>query len=86
MIAPMRDPPAAPTGAMAPNKAKLKFRFFPGGKVIPSKATIFGIIRPPPIPHNPLMIHIDIKLSKNPPHNAQRVHQTQPAVKTFLWP
>lgn len=84
ITAPTREPPAAPTGAMAPNRAKLKFRFLPGGKVMPSKATMFGIMRPPPIPQSPLMIHMDIKLLENPPHKAQRVHQTQPAVNTFL--
>jgi hypothetical protein len=82
----MSDPPAAPTGAIAPKSAKLRFRLGPGGKVMPSRATMFGTMRPPPIPHKPLIKHIATRLLANPPHKAQRTHQTPPAVSMFLWP
>src|SRR2546430_2533075 len=79
-----REPPAAPTGAIAPKRAKPRFRFLPGGKVMPNKATMFGTISPPPIPHRPLIMHMETKLLANPPHKAQITHHTQPAVKIFL--
>lgn len=84
MTAEIREPPAAPTGAIAPKRARPRFRFLPGGKVIPNKATMFGIIRPPPIPHRPLIKHMETKLLENPPHRAQRTHHTQPAENIVL--
>ena len=86
MTAETRDPRAAPTGAIAPKRANPRLRFLPGGKVIANKATIFGIISPPPISHRSLIKHIETRLVEYPPHKAQRIHHTQPAVKIFLCP
>ncbi|KAL8730723.1 MAG: hypothetical protein Q9181_004574 [Wetmoreana brouardii] len=78
MTAETSDPPAAPTGAIAPKSPRPRFRFLPGGKVMPSKATIFGTISPPPMPHRPLMKHMETRLVENPPQRAQSTHHTQP--------
>lgn len=86
MTAETREPPAAPTGAMAPNRPRPRFRFRPGGKVMPNRATMFGTISPPPIPHRALMKHMETRLVEKPPPRAQRTHHTQPIVKMFLWP
>jgi hypothetical protein len=43
-------PPAAPTGAMAPNRPTHKLRLIPGGKDIVKIATAFGTMIPPPMP------------------------------------
>ena len=86
MTAPTRDPPTAPTGAIAPKSPMARFRFFPGGNVIPSKATMFGTIKPPPMPQSALMMQMETRLLENPPQRAQRTHHMQPTVNITLWP
>lgn len=86
ITAPTRDPPAAPTGDMAPKKAKPTFLLLPGGMLIPIRAMIFGTIKPPPMPHKALVVHIMMILSEKPPHSAQMTHQTEPRMRIFLWP
>lgn len=84
--APRSEPPAAPTGATAPKRAMPRLRFLPGGNVMPIKATILGVIRPPPIPQRALIKHIDTRLLEKPPQRAHMIHHRLPAVIMFLWP
>ena len=83
-IAQMREPPTAPTGAMAANSPIARFRFFPDGNVIPSSATMFGITSPPPMPHRARKMHRAIRLLAKPPASAQTTHHAHPAVKIDL--
>lgn len=84
MTAEIREPPAVLIGTITPKRARPIFRFLPGGKVMPNKATIFGIIRPLPIPYRPLIVYIETKLLENPPHKAQRTYYIQPAENIVL--
>lgn len=78
------DPP--PTGAAAPKKAILKFRIFPGGKVVPIMAIAFGRMRPAPIPVNPRAILKDTMSLQNAFMSDHTVHHTPPNSRTRLWP
>ena len=50
--------------------------------MVPKKATMLEIIRPPPVAHRPLIKHIAIKSSGYPSHKAQRAYQIQLAVNS----
>jgi hypothetical protein len=79
-------PPAAPTGAIAPNAPIEIFLNFPGGNVFPIKATALGTMNAPPIPVKPLnKLKVTISFA-NPEASDQTTHHTAPASKIFLCP
>lgn len=53
-------PPAAPIGAIDPNKPIDKLRIRPGGNLIVNRAIAFGRIKPPPMP---LMARITLSVT-----------------------
>src|ERR1700761_9148803 len=85
-MAAKRLAPAAPTGAIAPNKAMAVFLFLPGGNVMPNRATAFGGMNPPPIPDRPRKTHRVIRFGANLVTGCQRSHHPHAAIRTLLWP
>jgi hypothetical protein len=76
-----------PTGAAKLNKPRVIFLIFPGGKVIPIIATIFGITKAAPIPLKALdMAKVMILPVQKPLTSDQRVHHAPPTSTVFLWP
>ena len=68
-------PIVPPTGAPKPKKPKLKFRIFPGGKVIPIMATTFSVTNTAPIPANARAM---AKLARLPVQNPLIIDQSTP--------
>lgn len=65
----------APTGGEAANMANVKLRAFPGGVIVMSKATAFGIRIPPPIPVNARIVTKEVYVAQNafPSENSTRM-------------
>lgn len=78
------NPP--PIGAAAPKKAILKFRIFPGGKVVAMMPIAFGRIRPAPIPVNPRAILNETVSPQKAFISDHPVHHTPPNKRIYLWP
>src|SRR4051812_38421818 len=79
-----RLPPAAPTGAIAPNKPIARFLCLPGGKLMPSRATALGVSRPPSIPVRLRMKDKAMMLLENPVPDGHITPHTHPTAKIFL--
>lgn len=81
-----RAPTQPPIGAPALKRPRLKFRFLPGGNVVPMTATAFGTIMAPPTPDKPLIRLNAIKLLQKALTKVHRTHHPAPASRIFLWP
>ena len=81
-----KAPNQPPIGAPAPKRPRLKFRFLPGGNVVPMTATALGTTMAPPIPDKPLIRLNAMKLLQKALTKEHSTHQPAPARRIFLWP
>jgi hypothetical protein len=71
---------------MAPKKATVIFRIFPGGTLMVRRARALGTMNAPPIPVKALITQTEIKVVMNPVTSEKIVHQTPAARSTLLCP